>query len=198
MSTCFTFCRPCRHTRQETWMRAFRREGVHGEAYRGHIFWDELFVFPFLNTATSRTHARTAALPLPATTGRSATRPGTWIFGCTFPLAEWQRRPRGDAVGTAEPDLRPMGARQLATAVPHQPRDCLQRVALLGDHGRSRLPHRLRRGAPRGERAVLGEPCDLRCRGRPLRRPRGDGPGRVPRRISGQSGWRHRQQRLHQ
>ncbi|MBO2530126.1 MULTISPECIES: glycoside hydrolase family 65 protein [Thermobifida] len=24
--------------------------GLHGEAYRGHVFWDELFVFPFLNT----------------------------------------------------------------------------------------------------------------------------------------------------
>ena len=23
--------------------------GLHGEAYRGHIFWDELFVFPFLS-----------------------------------------------------------------------------------------------------------------------------------------------------
>jgi trehalose/maltose hydrolase-like predicted phosphorylase len=23
--------------------------GLHGEAYRGHIFWDDLFVFPFLN-----------------------------------------------------------------------------------------------------------------------------------------------------
>jgi alpha,alpha-trehalase len=23
--------------------------GVHGEAYRGHIFWDELFIFPYLN-----------------------------------------------------------------------------------------------------------------------------------------------------
>jgi len=23
--------------------------GLHGEAYRGHIFWDELFLFPFLN-----------------------------------------------------------------------------------------------------------------------------------------------------
>lgn len=21
--------------------------GLHGEAYRGHVFWDELFVFPF-------------------------------------------------------------------------------------------------------------------------------------------------------
>jgi trehalose/maltose hydrolase-like predicted phosphorylase len=23
--------------------------GLHGEAYRGHVFWDEVFVFPFLN-----------------------------------------------------------------------------------------------------------------------------------------------------
>jgi len=23
--------------------------GWHGEGYRGHIFWDELFIFPFLN-----------------------------------------------------------------------------------------------------------------------------------------------------
>jgi trehalose/maltose hydrolase-like predicted phosphorylase len=24
--------------------------GLHGEAYRGHVFWDELFILPFLNT----------------------------------------------------------------------------------------------------------------------------------------------------
>ncbi|MCF8062189.1 MAG: glycoside hydrolase family 65 protein, partial [Deltaproteobacteria bacterium] len=27
--------------------------GWHGEAYRGHIFWDELFIFPFLNLRLS-------------------------------------------------------------------------------------------------------------------------------------------------
>ena len=26
--------------------------GWHGEAYRGHIFWDELFIFPFINLRT--------------------------------------------------------------------------------------------------------------------------------------------------
>ena len=26
--------------------------GLHGEAYRGHVFWDELFIFPFLNFRT--------------------------------------------------------------------------------------------------------------------------------------------------
>jgi trehalose 6-phosphate phosphatase len=33
--------------------------GLHGEAYRGHVFWDELFVFPVLNL---RTPALTRAL----------------------------------------------------------------------------------------------------------------------------------------
>ena len=28
--------------------------GLHGEAYRGHIFWDELFVFPLLNLRLPR------------------------------------------------------------------------------------------------------------------------------------------------
>ncbi|HZD80017.1 MAG TPA: glycosyl hydrolase family 65 protein [Actinomycetota bacterium] len=27
--------------------------GLHGEAYRGHVFWDELFIFPFLNQRLS-------------------------------------------------------------------------------------------------------------------------------------------------
>jgi len=30
----------------------FPARGWHGEAYRGHIFWDELFAFPFLNLHT--------------------------------------------------------------------------------------------------------------------------------------------------
>jgi trehalose/maltose hydrolase-like predicted phosphorylase len=28
--------------------------GLHGEAYRGHVFWDELFILPFLNTRLPR------------------------------------------------------------------------------------------------------------------------------------------------
>ena len=23
--------------------------GLNGEAYRGHVFWDELYIYPFLN-----------------------------------------------------------------------------------------------------------------------------------------------------
>lgn len=29
--------------------------GLHGEAYRGHIFWDELFIFPFMNFSVPET-----------------------------------------------------------------------------------------------------------------------------------------------
>ena len=43
------------HLLQTTSMHTIGRDvgiparGLHGEAYRGHIFWDELFAFPFLN-----------------------------------------------------------------------------------------------------------------------------------------------------
>lgn len=43
--------------------------GLHGEGYRGHIFWDELFVFPFLNLRfpdTTRGLLRYRARRLPA------------------------------------------------------------------------------------------------------------------------------------
>ena len=40
--------------------------GLNGEAYRGHVFWDELFVYPFLNFRLPGDHARPAAVPLPA------------------------------------------------------------------------------------------------------------------------------------
>ena len=40
--------------------------GLNGEAYRGHVFWDELFVYPFLNFRLPGDHARAADVPLPA------------------------------------------------------------------------------------------------------------------------------------
>ncbi len=36
-------------TTVRTWTSAFRPVDLHGEAYRGHVFWDELFMFPVLN-----------------------------------------------------------------------------------------------------------------------------------------------------
>ena len=45
--------------------------GLNGEAYRGHVFWDELFVYPFLDAPDARDHPGPAHVPLPP----SATRP---------------------------------------------------------------------------------------------------------------------------
>ena len=46
--TCSTSCRPSPRTRS-TSTSGVPARGLHGEAYRGHVFWDELFIFPFLN-----------------------------------------------------------------------------------------------------------------------------------------------------
>jgi trehalose/maltose hydrolase-like predicted phosphorylase len=61
--------------------------GLHGEAYRGHIFWDELFVFPVLNLrspATTRSLLRYRYRRLPE--ARRAAREAGWA-GAMFP---WQ------------------------------------------------------------------------------------------------------------
>ena len=46
--------------------------GLHGEAYRGHVFWDELFVFPFLNLRLPRARPRAAAATGTAGSARRA------------------------------------------------------------------------------------------------------------------------------
>lgn len=61
--------------------------GLHGEAYRGHIFWDELFVFPVLNLrspASTRSLLRYRYRRLPE--ARRAARDAGWS-GAMFP---WQ------------------------------------------------------------------------------------------------------------
>ena len=49
--------------------------GLHGEAYRGHIFWDELFIFPVLNLRFPMITRSLLRLPLPAPAGGPARRP---------------------------------------------------------------------------------------------------------------------------
>jgi trehalose-phosphatase len=61
--------------------------GLHGEAYRGHVFWDELFAFPVLNLrspATTRALLRYRYRRLPA--ARHAAREAGYA-GAMFP---WQ------------------------------------------------------------------------------------------------------------
>ncbi|WP_046471628.1 glycoside hydrolase family 65 protein [Allosalinactinospora lopnorensis] len=55
--------------------------GLHGEAYRGHVFWDELFIFPFLNmnfpeTARALLRYRWRRLPAAREAAAEAGYPG--------------------------------------------------------------------------------------------------------------------------
>ena len=65
--------------------------GWHGEAYRGHIFWDELFIFPFFNLQQPRVAA--ALLDYRhARLGAARRRPSRPLPGAMFP---WQMAPTG-------------------------------------------------------------------------------------------------------
>ena len=65
--------------------------GLHGEAYRGHVFWDEMFVLPFLNlrlpeVARSMLLYRWRRLPQARASARSAGHRGAmfpWQSGAT-------------------------------------------------------------------------------------------------------------------
>jgi trehalose/maltose hydrolase-like predicted phosphorylase/beta-phosphoglucomutase-like phosphatase (HAD superfamily) len=66
--------------------------GWHGEAYRGHVFWDELFIFPFFNLQQPRVAAalldyRHARLPAARAAARAA-----GLKGAMFP---WQSGSNG-------------------------------------------------------------------------------------------------------
>ena len=143
-------------------------------------------------------HPRAADVPLPAP-GRGA-RGGARgrLRGRDVPVAERQRRHRGDPGRPPQPALGPVGPRPQPQPAPRQRGDLLQHLALLPGHRRPRLPARLRRRDDARDRALLGLDRPLQPRARPLRDPRRDGPGRVPREVPRRRRGRPAQQRLHQ
>src|SRR6266542_1795652 len=151
--------------------------GWHGEAYRGHVFWDEMFVFPFLNfqrpvlagALLNYRHARVGA------GGRVPRR--------DVPLAERQQRARGDPGGPPQPALRSLAARPLPPAAARQHRDRIQRLAALHGDREHPVPALHRGRAADRDRAVLVQHRDLQPRAGPLRDPRRDGAGRIPRSL---------------
>ena len=69
--------------------------GLHGEAYRGHVFWDELFIFPVLNLrlpTITRALLRYRYRRL-LEARRAAKLAG--YRGAMFPWQSGSRRPRG-------------------------------------------------------------------------------------------------------
>ena len=89
--------------------------GLHGEAYRGHILWDELFVFPILNLRfpeLTRTLLRYRYRRLPA--ARWAARRA----GCAGAMYPWQAGSDGREENQQihlNPRLRPLGSRHQPT-----------------------------------------------------------------------------------
>ena len=61
--------------------------GLHGEAYRGHIFWDELFVFPTINL---RMPELTRALLMYRYRRLGAARAAAAAAGCRGAMFPWQ------------------------------------------------------------------------------------------------------------
>ena len=145
--------------------------GLHGEAYRGHIFWDELFIFPVLNLrlpmiTRSLLGYRYRRLP----EARHAARSGR-LCGCDVSLAVRQRRTRGKPTAAPQSAQRPLEPRRQRSRAPHRHRRRLQCVDVLPGHRRPRLPDRLWRGDAGRGRTLLREQGHLRRRARSLRHP---------------------------
>ena len=114
--------------------------GLHGEAYRGHVFWDELFVFPFLaprfpEITRALLKYRWRRLPEARWAARAA-----GYAGAMFP---WQSGSDGREETPRlhlNPALGPLAGRPLAPATPCRAGCGLQRLAALPGHRGHRFP----------------------------------------------------------
>ena len=143
-------------------------------------------------------HARAADVPLPAPGRGARGGPRGGLPRRDVPVAERQRGQGGDPERPPQPALGPLGARpsrnqrHVNAAIFYNIWHYFQATRRPG------VPARLRRGDDARDRALLGLDRALQPRARPLRDPRRDGPGRVPREVPGRRRGRPAQQRLHQ
>ena len=158
--------------------------GLHGEAYRGHIFWDELFIFPVLNLRFPMITRSLLRYRYRRLDGGASRSPRGGPFGRDVSLAVRQRRTRGKPTAAPESAQRSLESGRQRPRAPHRYRRRLQRVEVLSGHRRPGLPDRLRRGAARRGRALLRQPGHLRRRARTLRHPGCHRARRVPLRLS--------------
>ena len=101
--------------------------GLHGEAYRGHIFWDELFIFPFLSLRFPQ-----LARALLLYRYRRIDQARQSCDRCRtcrsdVPVAEREQRPRSDADDASQPGVGSLAARRVAPAAPRRRGHRLQR-----------------------------------------------------------------------
>ena len=131
--------------------------GWTGEAYEGHVFWDELFIFPFFNYRMPEiTRSLLMYRYRRLDEARAAAR-GAGYEGAMFP---WQSGSDGQEE-TQELNLNPRSQRwvpgQLLPAAPRGQRRRLERLAVLPGHPRHRIPAVLRRRADPRDRPLLVE-----------------------------------------
>ena len=158
--------------------------GLHGEAYRGHVFWDELFVFPPL---TGKLPELTRSLLKYRYRRLEAARRMAGAAGLRGALFPWQSGSSGREETQQfhlNPALRPLAAGQLAPAAPRQLGDRLQRLALLSVDAGHAVPAPLRRRDGGRDRPAVRQPSDVQRGGRALRDQRRHGSRRIPRRLS--------------
>ena len=163
--------------------RPRRRRGRPRAARRGLSrtrLLGRVVLFVLLHRAASRDRAGAAAVPLPPAGRRAPGRPRGGLRRRHVPVAERQRRQRGDPEAAPQPQLRPLAGRQQPPATARQHRHRLQRVALLQDHRRPGISVPLRRRNDSGDRALLGQLDAGEREYRALRDPRRHGSGRVP------------------
>ena len=64
--------------------------GLNGEAYRGHVFWDELYVYPFLSFRMPEVTRALAHVPVPAPRRGACLGPRSGAPRRDVPVAERQ------------------------------------------------------------------------------------------------------------
>ncbi len=99
--------------------------GWHGEAYRGHIFWDELFIFPMINLRLPEITRGAAHVPLSASGCSPGKCPSGRLPRGDVSLAkrqQWTRRKPGSA---SQPAIGPLDSGQQPSPATRQCRHCL-------------------------------------------------------------------------
>ena len=179
--------------RSRRWVPA---RGLHGEAYRGHIFWDELFIFPFLDY---RYPELTRALLLYRYRRLPEARWAAREEGLPRAMYPWQSGSNGREESQLV-HLNPKSGRWIPDNSRLQHTSDSPSPTTCGSTSRppaTSISRRLRSGDADRDRP-FGRACRLRPSERPLPHPGGDGARRVPRRLPGCRTARSRRQRLHQ
>ena len=130
--------------------------GLNGEAYRGHVFWDEMYAFPFFNVRLPEVTRGLLMYRYRRIGEARAAAREAGFRGAMFPWQSGSEGSRGDPARPPQPAVGPLGARSQPQPAARQRRDLLQHLELLPGDQRLRVPRKLRRGDDAGDRPVLG------------------------------------------